>query len=252
MPDIKIHFQDYSFVKIECSDSIAMELRDYFSFEVDGARFSKKFKYSNWDGRIRLFTYENRLPIGLTKTVGIFAKNMGYSVWVDPRLFEKEQVTEEEITKWCNDLELYSGANRITPHWYQSKAVFEGIHHKRRMLVLPTSAGKSAIACMLSRWYLENYEGKVLIIVPTTSLVLQMRDDFIDYRQFPYEAIHTIMSGTSKHVGDRLIVVSTWQSACKQPREKNKKAPTRGALILSIPSSLISSRIDMRKGFVFA
>ncbi|CTT72286.1 Hef nuclease [Escherichia coli] len=219
MCDIKISFINYSHVKIDYSPSIAMELRDYFSFEVEGARFSPRYKYSGWDGRIRLFTYENLMPIGLVRMVSVFSKNMGYSVLIDPRLLERENVDEKEIEKWCNVLELYSGANRVTPHWYQSKAVFEGIHHKRRMLVLPTSAGKSAIACMLSRWYLENYEGKVLIIVPTTSLVLQMRDDFVDYRQFPYEAIHTIMSGTSKHVGDRLIVVSTWQSACKQPRE---------------------------------
>lgn len=40
MQDINIHFQDYSFVKVECSPSIGMELRDYFSFEVEGARFS--------------------------------------------------------------------------------------------------------------------------------------------------------------------------------------------------------------------
>ncbi|MEH4115154.1 hypothetical protein POX54_14245, partial [Escherichia coli] len=38
MQDIKIHFQDYSFVKVDCSPSIGMELRDYFSFEVEGAR----------------------------------------------------------------------------------------------------------------------------------------------------------------------------------------------------------------------
>ncbi|HHY8210901.1 TPA: hypothetical protein ACV72R_001184 [Escherichia coli] len=31
----------------------------------------------------------------------------------------------------------------------------------------------------------------------------------------------------------------------------NKKAPTRGALILSIPSSLITTAINVRKGFVF-
>ncbi len=36
MQDINIHFQDYSFVKVECSPSIGMELRDYFSFEVEG------------------------------------------------------------------------------------------------------------------------------------------------------------------------------------------------------------------------
>ncbi|EBU5494036.1 DEAD/DEAH box helicase [Salmonella enterica] len=219
MQDIKIHFQDYSFVKIECSDSVSMELRDYFSFEVEGAQFSSRYKYGGWDGRIRLFTYENTLPIGLIKTVGIFAKNMGYTIWVDPRLLEKEEVTEEGINQWIDSLDVYSGNNKISPYWYQREAVFKGIHNRRRMLVLPTSAGKSLVACLLSRWYLEHYTGKVLIIVPTTSLVVQMRDDFVDYQLFPYEAIHCVMSGKSKEVGDRLITVSTWQSACKQPKE---------------------------------
>lgn len=219
MQDIKIHFQDYSFVKVDCSPSIGMELRDYFSFEVEGARFSPRYKYSGWDGRIRLFTHENTLPIGLLKTLGVFVKNMGYSVWIDPRLLDKEDVTKDAINEWIDSLEVYSGSNKINPYWYQREAVFQGIHNRRRMLVLPTSAGKSLIACMLSRWYLENYTGKVLIIVPTTSLVVQMRDDFIDYRLFPYEAIHTMMSGSGKHPGDRLITVSTWQSACKMPPE---------------------------------
>ncbi len=219
MQDIKIHFQDYSFVKVDCSPSIGMELRDYFSFEVEGARFSPRYKYSGWDGRIRLFTHENTLPIGLLKTLGVFVKNMGYSVWIDPRLLEKEDVTKDAINEWIDSLEVYSGSNKINPYWYQREAVFQGIHNRRRMLVLPTSAGKSLIACMLSRWYLEHYTGKVLIIVPTTSLVVQMRDDFIDYRLFPYEAIHTMMSGSGKHPGDRLITVSTWQSACKMPPE---------------------------------
>ncbi|EMW0060154.1 DEAD/DEAH box helicase family protein [Salmonella enterica subsp. enterica] len=219
MQDIKIRFQDYSFVKIECDTSIAMELREFFSFEVDGAKFSARYKYSNWDGRIRLFTHENTLPIGLTKTVGIFAKNMGYSVWVDPRLLEKEEITKEEIDQWIDNHEVYSGNTKINPYWYQREAVFQGIRNRRRMLVLPTSAGKSLVCSLLSRWYLEHYEGKVLIIVPTTSLVVQMRDDFVDYRLFPHEAIHTIMSGSSKNVGDRLIVVSTWQSACKMSKE---------------------------------
>ncbi|ENK9858451.1 DEAD/DEAH box helicase family protein, partial [Salmonella enterica] len=219
MQDIKIHFQDYSFVKIECSDSVSMELRDYFSFEVEGAQFSSRYKYGGWDGKIRLFTYENTLPIGLIKTVGIFAKNMSYSLWVDPRLLDKEDVTKEGIEQWIDSLDVYSGNNKISPYWYQREAVFQGIHNRRRMLVLPTSAGKSLVACLLSRWYLENYTGKVLIIVPTTSLVVQMRDDFVDYQLFPYEAIHCVMSGKSKEVGDRLITVSTWQSACKQPKE---------------------------------
>lgn len=159
MVDIKILFLDYSMVKVDCSPSIAMELRDYFSFEVEGARFSNRVKYGSWDGKIRLFTHENLLPIGLIKTLGLFARNMGYSIQADPRLYDKEDLDKEKFEEWCSNLEVYSGSNRIKHHWYQTEAAFQGLFHRRRMLVLPTSAGKSLIACTLSRWYLENYEG---------------------------------------------------------------------------------------------
>lgn len=218
MQDIKIYFIDYSHCGVECSDSIHMEMIDYFSFEVEGARFSPRCKYGSWDGRIRLYK-RGLLPMGLVKTLGIFAKNMGYSVWVDPRILQKEDVTRESINEWIDQFEIYNGSTRISPYWYQRNAVFEGIYHQRRMLVMPTSSGKSCTLALLSRWCLEHYEGKVLIIVPTTSLVLQMRDDFVDYRLFPYEAIHTIMSGSKKEMGDKLVCVSTWQSACKLPKE---------------------------------
>ncbi|EDB0092224.1 DEAD/DEAH box helicase [Salmonella enterica] len=219
MQDIKVHFQDYSFVRVECSTAISLELGDYFSFEVEGARFSNRYKYGGWNGKIKLFTYENNLPFGLVSTLRLFAKQMEYSIWVDPRIHEKEDITKEQFEEWVNGLTITSGGNKITPHWYQTLAAFEGIHHRRRILNMPTSSGKSLTQCIMSRWYLENYEGKVLIIVPTTSLVLQMRDDFVDYSLFPYEAIHTITGGKSKDTGDRLICVSTWQSACKQPIE---------------------------------
>ncbi|EDT7800742.1 DEAD/DEAH box helicase [Salmonella enterica subsp. enterica serovar Berkeley] len=219
MHDIKVSWIDYTHCGVECSDSIHYELRDYFSFEAEGAKFDKRVKYGSWDGRIRLYQF-GRLPLGLLKTLGLFAKQMSYSIHVDPRLLEKEDVTKEAINEWIDKLEVYSGSDRINPYWYQREAVFQGIHNQRRMLVLPTSAGKSLIATLLSRWYLEHYTGKVLVIVPTTSLVLQMRDDAVDYRLLPYEAIETIMSGSkSKQWGNTLMTVSTWQSACKKPVE---------------------------------
>ncbi|EHH7668551.1 DEAD/DEAH box helicase family protein [Salmonella enterica] len=219
MHDIKVSWIDYTHCAVECSDSIHYELRDYFSFEVEGAKFDKRVKYGSWDGRIRLYQF-GRLPLGLLKTLGLFAKQMSYSIHVDPRLLEKEDVTKDAINEWIDSLEVYSGNTKINPYWYQREAVFQGIHNQRRMLVLPTSAGKSLIATLLSRWYLEHYEGRVLVIVPTTSLVLQMRDDAVDYRLLPYEAIETIMSGSKKmEYPNTLLTVSTWQSACKKPIE---------------------------------
>ncbi|EBA6666775.1 hypothetical protein B2E81_01560 [Salmonella enterica] len=142
MVDIKIHFQDCSMVKVECSDSIRMEMREYFSFEVEGARFSKRYKYSNWDGRIRLMEYNGTLPFGLVNTAKLFAKQMEYSVWVDPRIYETEDITQEEFEKWVGTLDITSGGNKITPHWYQTLAAFEGIKHRRRILNMPTSSGR--------------------------------------------------------------------------------------------------------------
>ncbi|ECE0403395.1 hypothetical protein YJ57_20125 [Salmonella enterica subsp. enterica] len=159
MVDIKIQFVDYSMVQIECNDSIRMEMREFFSFEVEGARYSNRYKYSGWNGKKCLMEYSGQLPIGLVKTVGVFAKQMSYSVWCDPRLMDKEDLEKEKFEEWCSNLEIYSGQNRIKHHWYQVEAAYQGLFHRRRMLVLPTSAGKSLIACTLSRWYLENYEG---------------------------------------------------------------------------------------------
>lgn len=82
----------------------------------------------------------------------------------------------------------------------------------------------SLIQSLLSKWYLENHKdgGKVLIIVPTTALVQQMRDDFLDYRLFSHDDIYMIKGGVDRSeaaIGNARIVVSTWQSAVKESKE---------------------------------
>lgn len=77
----------------------------------------------------------------------------------------------------------------------------------------------SLIQSLMSKWYLENHELKVLIIVPTTALVQQMRDDFLDYKLFDYDDIYQIRGGVDRDaIGNAQIVVSTWQSAVKQDK----------------------------------
>lgn len=220
--DIKIHFNNHSYAQVEADHSIIREMTEYFSFEVEGARFSPKYKYSGWDGRIRLMGSGGELPVGLVNISTKFAANMGYTVWIDPALNPEPQLSRNEFNEWLSSKEIYSGSNRITPHWYQSDSVFHAINNRRGVLNLPTSAGKSLIQALISRWYCENYEGKVLIIVPTTALVTQMRDDFVDYRLFPAQAIN-LLGGGAKNARfnnpDALITVSTWQTACKQSPE---------------------------------
>lgn len=222
MTDIKVHFHDFSHVRIECDESTFYELRDFFSFEADGYKFNPKYRYGQWDGRIRLLDYNRLLPYGLVGQIKKFCSNMSYSVWIDPKIFETEDLTREDFDAWLSKQEIYSGNAKIEPHWYQKDAVYEGLVNRRRILNLPTSAGKSLIQALLARYYLENYEGKILIIVPTTALTTQMANDFVDYRLFSHSMIKKIGGGADKadkSKNDAPIIVGTWQTVVKQPKE---------------------------------
>lgn len=216
--DIQVHFHDYSHVRIECEESVFYELRDFFSFESPGYQFNPKFKYGHWDGRIRLLDYDHLLPIGLASQISKFADQMEYKIWSDPRIFEKDTLSREEFDEWIQKLDIFAGSTKINPHWYQADAVYYALINKRAILNLPTSAGKSLIQCLLALYFLQNFDSKVLIIVPTTALVDQMINDFVDYRLFPRSAMLGIRGGTARD-SDALIYVSTWQTAVKQSPE---------------------------------
>ncbi|AAQ17902.1 UvsW RNA-DNA and DNA-DNA helicase/ATPase [Aeromonas phage Aeh1] len=215
---VNVKFRDYSNAFIDCDNNIFMELRNYFTFDVDGARFNPKFKYGTWDGKIRMLSNEGLLPIGLVDTLVRYCKENDLEVNVDSEFTPETEMTREEFDTWLSELDIYSGQNKITPHWYQADTVFNAINKNRMIGNLPTSAGKSLIACLLTYWYLQRYEGKVLVLVPTTALVDQMIGDFADYRLIPRNACLGVMAGTRKN-GSEPIVVSTWQSACKMNSE---------------------------------
>lgn len=219
---ITIKQYNHSYVLVDCPASIAQELSDYFSFFVDGYRFNPKFKYGSWDGKIRLVSITPQgvlLPYGLIDQLKKFTSNMMYDLIIEDGIAPEPIMSLEEFNEWIDGMEIYSGSNRIEPHWYQRDAVLTGINDRRSILNLPTSAGKSLIQCLLSKWYTQNHSDRVLIIVPTTALVTQMKNDFLDYRLFESHEILEIRGGTDKTIRpETKIVVSTWQSAVKQPK----------------------------------
>lgn len=216
--DIKIIPYNESYVKIDSDKSIIMELSDFFAFFVEGYQFQNKYKYGSWDGKIRLMQSNGLLPYGLRNMVYKYAERENLTVYMHPLLNTEDKMGQPEFDSWLDSFTLYSGNTKIEPYWYQRESIFKAINQERCILNLPTSAGKSLIQCMLCKWFLDNYDDKVLLIVPKTSLVLQMIDDFADYRVFKDRDCLGIMSGTDKD-GPARIYVSTWQSAVKQPKE---------------------------------
>lgn len=217
METLSVRKLNHSILQIECSSGVAMELNEFFSFYVPGYKFMPAYKSRMWDGKIRLFNNRAyQLPAGLIDHLQKFADQRSYTV--NPEKSEygypdditnKEKIDPKEIIDFIHNLSL--------PHEirdYQFDAVCKGLERKRAILVSPTGSGKSLIIYVLVRYFLDalaEEDQKVLVIVPTTSLVEQMTNDFAEYG---YNDVHKIYSGKDK---DTMlsIVVSTWQSIYK-------------------------------------
>lgn len=101
--------------------------------------------------------------------------------------------------------------------------------------IIHHNSGKSLIQYLIAREYLNLVENKILIVVPTISLVTQLYNDFIEYSKnddFDVEAhCHLIFEGNVKN-SDKQIVISTYQSIYNEPctRDDEKKTTKRGNL----------------------
>ena len=220
MADLDITQPDAVMVKVDCDRSLAKELNSYFTFTMPNFKYTPAYKNKIWDGKIRLFNlFTQSMYAGLVEPLIKFAKDRGYSYSFTPRTYQKP--SNALISDFIENLPIQANGSTIKPHDYQVEAVLHSLGHSRALLVSPTGSGKSLILYLLCRWILETHNtGKLLIIVPTTSLVSQMLADFREYAKLDtWKAdrnIHTIMAGKDKDTNKR-IIISTWQSIYKQP-----------------------------------
>jgi len=225
--DITIWKKNESIALVDCDAGIAHGLSEYFSFFVPGYKYMKLYKRKIWDGKIRLFNSTSReLPAGLYPFVDEFCKRNSYTLKVESSdygsLVDRSEQDPNDVFTYIKDLKLQSRGKPIDIRDYQFDAVMKALNLNRCVLLSPTGSGKSLIIyCLAQIWlkYLTNEVNypeadKVLVVVPTTSLVEQMEKDFIDYG-YNAKGIHKIYSGKDKDRIDSDIVVSTWQSIYK-------------------------------------
>jgi len=211
--------------RIMTEPGIAREIQEYFTFDVPNAKFTPAYKNRYWDGKIRLFSpFNGLLYIGLLDYLAQFAKERNYTLQFDKEFTETPpQVTEESLSEFLGGLKLHANGKTIEPHPHQLQAIHAAINRERCLLLSPTASGKSLIIYSLLRWYQDIIppDRKILIVVPTISLVSQMKSDFADYSKLEgwdaEENCHTIFGGQQK-MDSRQIVISTWQSIYELPK----------------------------------
>lgn len=197
--------------KIRCEEWLAKELDSYFTFKVPGYRFMPAYRSGFWNGEIHLFNTSTRLLYGgLMDYIEKFASEREYQI---EYLYDNSgfELSLHEANKYINGLNL-----KIEPRDYQIEAFVHAIRTHRALLLSPTASGKSLIIYLLLRWYRETHK-KILLIVPTTSLVHQMYTDFESYGFDSKKYCHMIYSGKEKDT-DQPITITTWQSVYKMPK----------------------------------
>ena len=205
-------------LKVETEPSIARELADYFTFEVPGHRFMPAYKNKIWDGKIRLFsTATGKIYVGLLEYLKKFCDRNGIQINIDEGVEDVKKITREVVEGFIKSLKPMARGNSIELRDYQIDAVEYGIKSNRALLVSPTASGKSLIIYSLVRYY-KMMGLKILILVPTTSLVEQMYSDFKDYGWNSDTHCQKIYQGYDKNVS-KDVVISTWQSIYKMKKE---------------------------------
>ena len=218
--DLLIRKKNEVYLKVEADPHINYELADFFTFEVESAKYMQKTKrYRGWDGKIRLYSpATGEIYCGLVSYLTDWATQKGYNYQLEDSenfgnpLEENRLVTPEGVGHFVKSLSL-----PVKMRDYQYRAVYESLRYNRRLLLSPTASGKSLMIYSLVRFHV-NVKRKVLIVVPTTSLVEQMYKDFEEYGWMASKHCHKIYAGEEKYTKHD-VVISTWQSIYKEPNK---------------------------------
>jgi len=204
------------YLSIEAEAGIRRDLSEYFTFEVPGFKFMPQYRNRVWDGKIRLYSYQTgQIYAGLYPYIIKWCKDNNIEV-IDGSKIKDVTVDEQAVDGFIKALKIPFDVRD-----YQREAFIHAIKKSRCLLLSPTASGKSLIVYLITRFNLirlkNKKQNKVLIIVPTTSLVEQLTKDFKDYGWNSETNVHKIYQGHDKDT-DKRVVISTWQSIYNLPK----------------------------------
>ena len=217
MSDVIIEKKNEVYIKLHCEPHILYELQQYFTFEVESAKFMSQYRSKHWDGKIRLLsTHTGEIYVGLLDKVIDKLTIHNYTYEFKENKFYglpyeiNEEVSFEGVSDYMNSICIH------TPRKYQIEGVYDALRYNRKLLISPTASGKSLMIYSIVRYHLDKNR-KILLVVPTTSLVEQMYKDFQDYGWDAESYCHRIYSGKEK-TNEHPVTITTWQSVYKLER----------------------------------
>ena len=211
MKDLVIEKVIEVYLKIKTEPNIEYELRDRFTFEVPNKKFMPQYRNKYWDGYVHLYNWKTkRIYVGLLDKIIAFCENHGYTYQFEDNKFYglpfeiNQEISREGVSEYIKSI------TKLKARDYQIDAVYDALRYNRKLLISPTASGKSLMIYALVRYFVAKHQ-KILLVVPTTSLVEQMYKDFEDYGWDPKNHCHRIYQGRERtNVNE--VTITTWQS----------------------------------------
>ena len=203
------------YYSVEGENQELSQLKNALSFFVPGAQFTDAYKNKSWNGLKSFLDYRTRtIPAGLFTIVKRTCENNKYKLRVDEGV--KKDITDSPRPDTKSLLENLNLP--FEPRDYQIEQFETAAIKRRGVVVSPTGSGKSLVIYMLLRWMLDEVPGKIMLVVPSVSLVEQMWSDFISYgwneelmKNF-VEKLYNKQTPTFK----KRILITTYQSVMRK------------------------------------
>jgi superfamily II DNA or RNA helicase len=183
--------------------------------------FHPLVKKKLWDGNICFVEKRGpfwRVPIGLWREVFEIGKEFNIEIVIEG-LSELilSDLSLEEFQTWVAE---FFEDKEITPRDYQIEAAWKIVKYRYSVSEIATSSGKTLIAFMILAFLKhKGWIRKFLMIVPSSNLVFQGHDDFVDYGIEDLGLKIQQIGGGSKLRDGCNIIIGTYHSLVKKEED---------------------------------
>ena len=209
--------EDTKYLRIAEAGEIELEQLEFsMKKRIRGWFFNPLVKKKIWDGYV-YFCKNNFIPIGLWSEVMKLGETYSFPVEIEG--LEKiidTSFDEAHFRLWVE--EFFSDHPVYKPRDYQIDSAAAILKHRLCTSEIATSAGTTLITFLVYGYLKTNGKlRKMLTIVPNTTLVMQMKDDWEEYNNGKLDLkVRQVYGGAKDNDPNADVVVGTFQSLTKK------------------------------------
>ena len=209
--------EDRKFLRIAEAGEVELEQVNFsLKKRIRGWFFNPLVKKKLWDGYV-YFCKNNMIPIGLWSEVMKLGETFSFSVEIEglERIIDVD-FDEKDFREWV--AEFFKDHPKYQPRDYQIDSAAAILKHRLCTSEIATSAGKTLITFLVYGYLKAKGKlRKMLVIVPNTTLVMQMKDDWEEYNneKLPLH-IRQVYGGAKDNDPAADVIVGTFQSLTKK------------------------------------